>query len=135
MGNRKRCAADVIALYQSLSPSEQARVRTTLLEGLGGSPGSWITLEEAAFLLEKSKSQVSRDVKSGKLISNGKKGSAFRILRSSVAAMAVDMALQDVLAAYRIESDEASREILREVIDLLKRAAEEEIKLRRHFKS
>jgi hypothetical protein len=103
-------SAKFLSLYRSLSPEEQRLVREELLrsEAKGQVEGHvvpksapqrrvvedyWVTLGEAAANLLKSKSQVSRDAKAGRLLTNGKRGRHLRIFRFSVAATNHRMAL------------------------------------------
>jgi hypothetical protein len=106
MSNDERSSsATVLSLYHSLSPEEQRKVREGILgagrdahagtrkpfveqliqEGWVVVDSHWITLEEAATDLLKSRSQVSRDAKAGRLLTNGKPGRHLRIFRPSVA--------------------------------------------------
>jgi hypothetical protein len=90
---------EVIALCKALSPEDQEKVRRSLnaevkpvyreeaaiKHQMEIVESHWITLDEAADNLLKSKSQVSRDAASGKLLTNGKLGRHFRVFRPSVA--------------------------------------------------
>jgi hypothetical protein len=54
-------------------------------------PSDWMTLDEAAEVLEKDKSSVSRYIRDGKLISNGKRGGkSLRVLKGSLMLMVVN---------------------------------------------
>jgi hypothetical protein len=76
---------EVIAICKRLSPQDQQKVRQSLAD----SSGDWITLREAADLLDKNKSQVCRAAQQGKLLTNGQKGRKLRIDKESVIRMGV----------------------------------------------
>jgi hypothetical protein len=100
VSNRPQLSVDeIIALCQQLTLTEQQQVKESLQRKYRAamrtqeSP-NWETLEEAADSLGKSKSQVSRDAKNGKLRTNGQKGGYLRVLTWSVAEAHFSLALR-----------------------------------------
>jgi hypothetical protein len=79
---------EIIALCQKLSPEDRQLVRRGLASSPPTPPSSnWMTLDEVAADLGKSKSQISRDAKQGKFLTNGEIGRYLRIHGLSVARM------------------------------------------------
>jgi hypothetical protein len=73
---------------------------------LSGEQARWLTLEQVSYALGKSKSQVSRDIRCGKLLSNGKVGTrALRIDSRSISAYLLENPrLQDPERLARMDS-------------------------------
>jgi hypothetical protein len=90
---------EILALSKGLSLQDKqtlayllrAEIRT---EAGNASSPNWMTLDEAADDLRKSKSQVSRDAKEEKLLTNGRRGRHLRISRLSVAHAHAQQALR-----------------------------------------
>jgi hypothetical protein len=96
MANRRNRSADnapsafdqVLPLCLSLPPDDREMLIDKLLDCRRASQiddsRHWVTLAEAAESLERTKSQISRYVKQGRLLSNGKKSRHLRVLHISV---------------------------------------------------
>jgi hypothetical protein len=92
---------EIITLCKKLSPEDQQKVRQSLVGPVQDqSVANWVTLEETAAELGKSKSQISRDAKAGKLLTNGKIGRHLRIHRLSK-ALAHGIICQQCLNKFR----------------------------------
>jgi hypothetical protein len=127
MSNDERLtSAAVLSLFRSLSAEEQRVVREALLREPDASSGPddansfleklkregwelfesrWITLEEAAENLLRSKSQASRDAKAGRLLTNGKTGRHLRIFLPSVRLYNFRLALHYLQKCLRLDED------------------------------
>jgi DNA-directed RNA polymerase subunit F len=127
MSNDERStSAAVLSLFRSLSAEEQRVVREALLREPDASSGPddansfreklvsagweiveshWITLEEAAEDLLRSKSQASRDAKAGRLLTNGKTGRHLRIFGPSVMLYNFRLALHYLQKCLRLDED------------------------------
>ena len=113
-------AEDALGLYHALSPEEKRR----FAEGLRANDGAdviiravWYPLDVIAGILGKSKSQVSRYARDGKLISNGMWGSLqLKVRLDSVALFLVRQHLKYIFKQLR----ELNHELLRKRPNLRK---------------
>jgi hypothetical protein len=106
MANPKNHRADnapstvnqVLPLCLSLSPEDRDLLIDQLLDCRRASQiddsKEWMTFEAAASALDRTKSQISRYVKQGRLLSNGKKSRHLRVLHISVCRMLFEQLLK-----------------------------------------
>jgi len=81
--------------FAVLGHPERNEFFRSIIEKMPAVPSDWLTLEEAAEALDRDKSSVSRYIRHGKLISNGKQGGkGLRVLRGSVIHMQLKVSLK-----------------------------------------
>jgi hypothetical protein len=90
--------------FAALSQPERNEFFRAIIENMPAVPSDWMTLDEAAESLEKDKSSISRYIRDGKLISNGKRGGkALRVYRGSVILTLLDQAEKEFTAQFPSE--------------------------------